>query len=145
MKVVFDTNVVLDVLIGREPHFETGVELFDELDKGRLEGVICATTVTTVHYLAGRTLKAARARKLVADLLGLFGIAPVDEEVLRRALDLKFADFEDAVVHEAATASGATAIVTRDARGFSRAALPVYTPIELLAALGSTEARRSGT
>ena len=145
MKVVFDTNVVLDVLIGREPHFATGVELFDELDKGRLEGVICATTVTTVHYLAGRTLKAARARKLVADLLGLFGIAPVDEEVLRRALDLKFADFEDAVVHEAATASGATAIVTRDTKGFSRATLPVYTPIELLAALGSTEARRSGT
>ena len=65
--------------------------------------------------------------------------------VLTRALDLRFADYEDAVVHEAAIASGATAIVTRDAMGFSRATLPVYMPIELLAALGSTETRRSDT
>jgi hypothetical protein len=65
----------------------------------------------------------------------------VDEGVLRRALDLRFPDLEDDVVHEAAVASGAAAIVTRDAKGFSRASLPVYTPVELLAALGSTEER----
>jgi predicted nucleic acid-binding protein len=144
VRVLFDTNVVLDVLIGRTPHFEPGVELFDVLDKGGLDGVICATTVTTVHYIAGRTLKAARARELVADLLDLFSIALVDEKVLARALALKFADYEDAVVHEAAVASGASAIVTRDAKGFARATLRVYAPIELLAALGSTQSGRAG-
>ena len=69
----------------------------------------------------------------------------MDHAVLTRALDLRFADYEDAVVHEVAIASGATAIVTRDAMGFSRATLPVYMPIELLAALGSTETGRSDT
>jgi predicted nucleic acid-binding protein len=139
VKVAFDTNVVLDVLMGRQPHFEIGVELFDQLDRRQFQGTICATTVTTVHYVAGRTLTAGRARKLIGDLLDLFSIARVDEGVLRRALALRFSDFEDAVLHEAAEASGAAAIVTRDARGFARASLPVYTPLELLASLESAE------
>ncbi len=135
MRVLFDTNVILDVLIGRQPHFETGTLLFAALDQGRLDGAVCATTVTTVHCIAAKTLSANRARLLVQDLLSLFSIARVDSDVLVRALDLKFADFEDAVVHEAARAGGMTAIVTRDARGFWRATLPVYEPAELLAAL----------
>jgi predicted nucleic acid-binding protein len=135
VRVLFDTNVILDVLIGRQPHFETGTLLFAALDQGRLDGAVCATTVTTVHYVAAKTLSANRARVLVHDLLTLFSIARVDSDVLVRALDLKFADFEDAVVHEAARAAGMTAIVTRDAKGFRRATLPVYEPAELLAAL----------
>jgi predicted nucleic acid-binding protein len=135
MNVLFDTNVVLDVLMGRQPHFEAGVSLFAALDQGRLEGAICATTVTTVHYIAARTLKAKRAQALIRDLLALFSVARVDADVLARALDLKFADFEDAVAHEAARASGMTAIVTRDTKGFARAVLPVYEPRELLAVL----------
>ena len=142
MNVLFDTNIVLDVLMGRQPHFEIGVDLFAALDQGRLEGAICATTVTTVHYIAARTLKARRAQALIHDLLELFSIARVDEDVLARALDLKFADFEDAVAHEAARASGVTAIVTRDAKGFARSALPVYEPRELLAALDASDASR---
>ena len=55
--------------------------------------------------------------------------------MLERALRLDFDDFEDAVVHEAARACGAAAIVTRDAAGFSRCSLPVLEPVELLSAL----------
>ncbi len=140
MNVLFDTNVVLDVLIGREPHFETGVRLFAAVDQGRLNGTICATTATTVHYIAAKTLGAKQAKTLVRELLALFGVAPVDAEVLRRALGFAFAEFEDAVVHEAARAGGMSAIVTRDTKGFARASLPVYEPGELLAALEATGA-----
>jgi predicted nucleic acid-binding protein len=137
--VLFDTNVILDVLIGRQPHFETGTWLFGALDQGRLDGAVCTTAVTTVHYVAAKTLTANRARALVRDLLSLFSIARVDSDVIVRALDLKFADFEDAVVHEAAYAAGMTAIVTRNAKGFRHATLPVYEPAELLAALDAAK------
>ena len=69
------------------------------------------------------------------ELLGLFDVAPVDRDVLDRALDSDFTDFEDAVLHEAAVAGGMSAIVTRDRQGFANATLPVFDPRELLAAV----------
>ncbi|MGV8084047.1 MAG: hypothetical protein AB2L09_10510 [Coriobacteriia bacterium] len=59
-----------------------------------------------------------------------------DANVLQRALDTDgFTDYEDAVVHEAAHSAGCSAIVTRDATGFAKATIPVFQPLELLAAV----------
>ncbi len=135
MKVLFDTNVVLDVLLLRQPHVATAARLFTFVDKGELEGSICATAVTTVHYLAEKAVGRRQARKHVKELMALFRVAGVDHEVLRNALELDFADFEDAVVHEAARAAGMAAIVTRNGKDFARAMLPILEPGELLAAM----------
>jgi predicted nucleic acid-binding protein len=137
VKVLFDTNVVLDVLLDREPHTEVAAKLFALVDNGRLEGSICATTVTTIYYIAAKSFGRKRAHDQVHELLGLFAVADVGRDVLDRALDLDFADFEDAVVHEAARASGASAIVTRDGGDFANASLPVFDPHELLAAIAA--------
>ena len=137
MKVMFDTNVVLDVLLEREPHVDAAAKLFALVDTGRMEGSICATTATTVYYIAARSFGRKRAHTHVRELLALFDVAHVDRDVLDRALDLDFADFEDAVLHEAAKAGGMAAIVTRDGRGFANATLPVFAPAELLAAVAA--------
>lgn len=137
MKVLFDTNVVLDVLLARDPHVHDASKLFALVDRGLLVGSICATTATTVHYLAAKSVGAARARVLVQELLELFQVAPVDGAVLERALHLAFSDFEDAVLHEAASASGVSAIVTRNGGDFVEATLPVFAPNELLAAIAA--------
>jgi predicted nucleic acid-binding protein len=138
MKVLFDTNVVLDVLLERQPHVEAAARLFTLLDNHKLEGSICATTVTTVFSIASRSFGAKRAHALVRDLLALFDVAGVDRDVLLRALDLGFTDFEDAVLHEAARADGMVAIVTRNGTDFTHASLPVFDPYELLAAIAAT-------
>lgn len=137
MKVLFDTNVVLDVLLDRDPHVRVAAKLFALVDNGLVEGSICATTVTTIYYIAAKSFGRARAHNLVHDLLAVFTVAPVDRDVLDRAVDLDFDDFEDAVVHEAARASGMAAIVTRDGAGFANATLPVFDPPELLAAIAA--------
>lgn len=137
MKVLFDTNVVLDVLLDREPHVDVAARLFALIDNGRLEGSICATTVTTIYYIAAKSFSRKRAHTQVQELLGLFDVADVGRDVLDRALDLDFADFEDAVAHEAARASGVAAIVTRDGSDFVNASLPVFDPHELLAAIAA--------
>jgi hypothetical protein len=72
--------------------------------------------------------------------LSLFEVAPVTGAVVASALDLGFADFEDAVVHEAALACRASAIVTRNVKDFAGASLPVLSPVELLAAVAAAEA-----
>lgn len=139
MRVLFDTNVVLDLLLDREPHAQVAAELISLADQGRIDGVVCATTLTTVHYLASKAAGSAEAHHCVDDMLALFDVASVDREVLRAALGLRFPDFEDAVLHEAATVAGCSAIVTRNGRDFGAATLPVFDPHELLAAVLATE------
>ena len=138
MKVLFDTNVVLDVLLAREPHAAVAARLFALVDSERIDGAVCATTVTTVAYVATKAVGGRQAKKLLRQLLDLFAVAGVDRQVLEAALRLDFEDVEDAVFHEAARAWGAAGIVTRNGRDFARASLPVFDPAELLAALVAT-------
>lgn len=138
MKMLFDTNVILDVLLARRPYVESAARLFALADRGRITGVICATTVTTIHYLAEKAVGRAKARKHLRNLLAIFDVACVDREVLERAMQLQFADFEDAVLHEAALAHGAIGIVTRNGKDFAAASLPIFDPGELLAAIMAT-------
>lgn len=132
MRILFDTNVVLDVLLNRQPYAASASQLMVLVEKKRIDGLLGATTVTTIHYLAMKAVGASRARKHVQTLLGLFEIAPVAQAALLQALSSRFDDYEDAVLHEAARAAGADGIVTRDATGFSRSSLRIYAPDELL-------------
>ena len=106
MNALFDTNVILDVLLEREPHHDAASKLFALVDNGRVSGSICATTATTVYHIAAKSFGSRRARGQVHGLLGLFEVAPVDREVLDGALDSDFSDDEDAVLQEAARAAG---------------------------------------
>ena len=135
MRVLIDTNVVLDVLRERTPHVVASTAVLAAVESGRVTGLLGATTVTTLHYLTSQFLGVRRASRHIKTLLSLFEIAPVDMGVLRDAFELEFADYEDAVLHEAARRSHAEAIVTGDQSGFKRATLPVYAPAELLAIL----------
>jgi predicted nucleic acid-binding protein len=139
VKVLFDTNVVLDLLLDRVPFAAAAAELAARVERGELAGYLGATTITTVHYLSSKAVGRDRARQHVGGLLQLFEVAPVTRPVLAAALDLPFGDFEDAVLHEAAREAGARAIVTRDPRDFAGSRLAVFTPQELLAALAAGE------
>jgi predicted nucleic acid-binding protein len=139
MKVLFDTNVVLDVLLAREPFGAVALQLLSLADEGRIQGVLCATTVTTIHYLATKAVGRRQARKYVRELLAIFEVASVDAGVLARALDLRFPDYEDAVLHEAGRAVAVAGIVTRNARDFSAASISIFSPPELLSAVTSAE------
>jgi hypothetical protein len=65
-------------------------------------------------------------------LIGVFAVATVDDNVVRRALALAWPDFEDAVCAAAAEASGCDALVTRDPDGYRNAPLPVIDPAAAL-------------
>lgn len=131
MKVLFDTNVVLDVLMDRMPFSEAAVDLFSKVEDGTIIGYLCGTTVTTIYYLASKVVGAARAQKEVKKLLGLFEVAPVNRPVLESALSADFNDFEDAVIYEAARHIGADAIVTRNQKDYIKSQIPIYTATEL--------------
>jgi predicted nucleic acid-binding protein len=139
MKTLFDTNVILDVLLDREPFANEAAYLLTKIESSGVTGFLCATTATTIHYLATKVLGAREAARHIRSLLSLFEIAPVNRLVLENALACGFSDFEDAVVHEAARHADAKYIVTRDLAGFKKAELPVFTPSEFIDAMESLE------
>ena len=99
MRVLFDTDVLLDVLLEREPHVEVAEKLVALVDNRRIEGLICATAATTLHYVGAKVLGRKAVCEHLNTLLGFFDIAAVDRDVLQRALDANgFTDYEDAVV-----------------------------------------------
>jgi predicted nucleic acid-binding protein len=135
--LLIDLNVLLDVLLDRSPFAEPAAELWAACESGEVDGLLAAHSVTTLHYLAGRSRGRAFAERCLTDVLSVFGVAAVDRAVLEDANDLGWADFEDAVCAEAAVASGCVILVTRDLSGFRRARLPAMGPREALAALRS--------
>jgi predicted nucleic acid-binding protein len=141
VKILFDTNVVLDVMLDRVPFAEPASELMSLVESKKISGLLCATTVTTIHYLSTRVLGSAKAQNQIRDLAMLFEIAPVNRTVIEHALVSKFSDFEDAVLYQAARHAGAKAIVTRDLKGFKESELPVYSPDEMLTALQLSNTR----
>ena len=133
MKVLLDTNVVLDVLLDRKPHVADAARIFRLVEEGRATGLLCAMTPTTLDYLLTQSLGRPDARPILAWLLRLFEIAPVTRTVIEGALRSEMADFEDAVLVQAARQAGADAVVTRNPKDFAKAACPVFDPRQFLA------------
>ncbi len=135
MKVLVDTNVVLDVLLARRPFVAASAAVLGLIEQSRLEGLLCATTLTTIDYLLAQAMPRPAARQAVRKLLALFEIAPVNRAVLEEALRGKVTDFEDAVLDQAGRLAGADLIVTRNLADFRLASLKALGPDELLASL----------
>jgi predicted nucleic acid-binding protein len=131
MRVLIDTNVVLDFLQEREPFVENAARLFERIDVGEIEGFITATTITNIYCIVRRTAGRAVAQDAITQVLSDLNICAVDLEVLEQALALNFEDFEDAVQYACAIVYGVDAIVTRDASGFTNAEIPVVLPEDI--------------
>jgi predicted nucleic acid-binding protein len=131
-RVLFDTNVVLDVLLDRQPYAEASAAVWSAVETGTAEGILAAHAVTTIHYLIRKEKGNARARRIVSAILRVFGVAAVDGAVAREALLLPCPDFEDAVTAAAARLAGCECIVTRDPKGFRGSPVRALTPEAVL-------------
>lgn len=139
MMVLFDTNVLLDVILDRKPFATPATLLLAEVERGYLQGYLCATTITTIYYLTAKALGNRVAVEAVRKLLTIFEIAPVNRHVLETALSLGFRDFEDAVIYAAARWVEVDVLVTRDESDFKSTHPVVMNPQELVALLQSLE------
>ncbi len=127
-RILFDANVVLDVLLDRQPHVEASAAAWAAVETGFAEGMLAAHAVTTIHYLVRKEKGSVKAGRIVSAILRVFGVAAVDAAVLQEALQLSLPDFEDAVTAAAARLAGCELIVTRDPKGFRGSPVRSLTP-----------------
>jgi predicted nucleic acid-binding protein len=135
-RILFDTNVVLDVLLDRQPYVEASAAAWAAVETGVSEGLLAAHAVTTIHYLLRKEVGNIKARRILSAILRVFGVAAIDHEVVQEALQLTLSDFEDAVTAAAARLAGCECIVTRDPKGFRGSPVRSLTPEAVAPLLG---------
>lgn len=133
MKVLLDTNVILDFLLEREPFAYDAKRIVMEIENGTITGYLSPTSVTTLHYLIAKSLSKKEADEIIFKLLQLFEISKMDKNILIEASLHNGTDYEDSVLYTSALFSGMKYIVTRDAKGFQNAKVKILTPAELVA------------
>ncbi len=139
MRVLLVTNVVLDVLLKREPWQAEAAALWQAVDDGRMAAYLPASAVTDIFYIARRLTDIVRARQSVQVCLDAFSIGTIDRAVLERAQMLNGSDYEDNVQVACAEINSLDAIITRDPRGFAGSPVAIWSPKECLERLKAVE------
>jgi predicted nucleic acid-binding protein len=133
LRVLVDTNVIIDILSRREPFFEDSYRFIQLALWGRLEAFMSAGAVTDVYYIICRSLHNARkAREHIIGLGELVSFCDTTAGDIHTALSLSLADFEDAVIAAIAKREKADYIVTRNESDFGQSPVPAISPARFL-------------
>ena len=118
MKVLVDTNVLLDVVLNREPFVEHASLIWRLAEQKEITVCISNTSITDIYYICRKHAGKETARGFIVDILDTFTLADIDEIGFREALGSDIDDFEDAVQYVISKRSGCTAFVTRNKGDF---------------------------
>ena len=131
MKLLIDTNVILDVLMRREPFFFDSYRLI-KTEKDTSELCFTASAATDIYYILRKAKGAEEAKKALAVLIQLINCADVQRSDVLNALSSEMIGFEDAVVDAVASRVKADYIITRNAKDFRSSRIMAVTPAEFL-------------
>ena len=135
MKVLIDTNIVLDLLLEREPFVEDAIALFEQVETGQIQGYIAATTITNIFYILRKAQGREAALQAISRISTGLEICAVDRPTIIQALASNLKDFEDGIQFACAVLSQLDAIATRDMSDLAGVSLPVWSIAELQAQL----------
>ncbi|MDR2619561.1 MAG: PIN domain-containing protein [Propionibacteriaceae bacterium] len=134
MRVIIDTNVIIDVLERREAFFADSYAVCKLAAEGILDAFTPASSITDVHYIIRKsTQDASAARNAITTLLQLIRVCDTTAADITAALAQNTPDFEDAVLAATARREKAAYIITRDTSGFDNSAVPAISPSEFIA------------
>ena len=121
MKVFIDTNLVLDVLAERRPFYEASARIWELVESRDLKGYLSATSITDIFYILNKQLGPEKAYHFVNKIMMVFDITSVSQADIKKALNLGFQDFEDALQVVYAKKIGAAYLITRNTEDFQEA------------------------
>jgi predicted nucleic acid-binding protein len=136
MQALLDTNVVLDLLLRRQPHDTDALAIWEANRAGGFIGYVSAITPITVFYVTRKSHSSDAGRELVRQILKSYRVCALEGDILEAACRLPMDDYEDAVHVASAQAYRLDAIVTRDVKDFAHSPLPALSPAAFLAQLG---------
>lgn len=133
MRLMVDTNIILDVLIHREPFYRDSKAVLSLCESGCVQGVLSASSVTDIFYLVRRYLHSVNmAYEALGSVLEIAQVLTVTNEDVMQAYALRASDFEDCLLAVCAKANRCDAIVTRNQKDFMGFGIPLLSPKEVL-------------
>lgn len=133
MKIMCDTNVIIDVLLEREPFVEDSCNVLRLCEEHKVDGFVSASSITDIYYLVRKyTHSTDLAYKAVGKILEIVKVCSVTNNDVLTAFQQKARDFEDCLVATCARSIRCDFIVTRNKTDFETFDIPVLTPAELL-------------
>ena len=135
MKVLIDTNVILDVLCNRESFVKFSSIVWKYCEVSRIEGYIYALSVPDIVYILRKELTPEKTKQVIDTLFLIFNVADLRASDLKKAGAMKSGDYEDALQMICAERIRADYIVTRNTSDFAGSRVPVITPYELVGEL----------
>ena len=134
MKVLLDTNVVLDAIANREPFRLDAQNVINLILDGKLEGYITANSITDIYYIAKKHLNQNDLRGAMRSLFTIFSIVDVLGADCHKALDFPLDDYEDALLAVCGDKTAMDYIVTRDKEFLQKAkpTIPVISPVDFI-------------
>lgn len=130
MKILVDTNVILDVLCGRKAFVADSLRVFQYCEAQRVTGYISALSIPNIVYIMRKELDPGRIREILHILTMVFSVAELRESDLLKAAELAFGDYEDAIQSVCASRVRADYIVTRNQKDFAGSAVPAISPAD---------------
>lgn len=136
MKILVDTNIILDVLLKREPFYHTSTKILNLSKCEDIELYISASAITDIYYIAYQSIRDKKiVKNLLIKLTKIASVAKVSENEIKTALALLWNDFEDSVQYSVALLQEMDGIVTRNPSDYKKAEIQIWKPEHLLAQL----------
>jgi predicted nucleic acid-binding protein len=132
-KIFVDTDIALDLLSERQPHYTYAAKLFTHADKGDLLIHVSSLTFSNLNYLLSRQYSPNDARRILNKFKILVNVLGVDDKIIELSLNSTFKDFEDAVQYYTAVQNNIGVLITRNLKDYKQADIAVMTAEDYLA------------
>jgi predicted nucleic acid-binding protein len=139
MTILLDTNVVLDILLERQPWYTEAALIFGLSEKKLITCFVSSSSITDIFYLTQKEYDKQTARDSIKRLLQVFNPADVTGTNIRQALELKWDDFEDSLQFIVGESLSADFIVTRNVKDFTSSAIAIATPTQFIQHIATLE------
>lgn len=136
MKILLDTNIILDIALERQPYFDKSEQVLSLVEQQHLLGYVSASTFSDLYYIIRKSKGREAALDFLRRIATVCQIAVVNQAAISMALAANFRDFEDAIQYSTAVINQLDAIVTRNTQDFTNVTLPILTPTQLIEELG---------
>ncbi len=124
-KIFLDTNIILDFLGEREGFYEASAKIMTLADKKKIQVYTSPSSISNVFYVLTRYENSKIALEKIRKFKLLCSMSVMDDEVVEKAINSDFKDFEDAMQYFSALASNCNIIITRNEKDFKNAMIPV--------------------
>ena len=137
ISVLIDTDVLIDVALGRKDFVESSSAILDLAEANQIKAFIAWHSISNFYFVVEADSKTADTLLFIKELLSFVKVAPTTTKDALYALDLNFKDFEDALQVAAARVCNADYLITRNVKHYSQSPIPALSPKQFLAKIRS--------